>query len=64
MAKRETWSEEKKRVQVMSEADFTKLCRERHAKYEARVKNSEDSIPFWEYYSEQCSDYGRTPSFN
>jgi hypothetical protein len=53
------YEQEKTRIKNMSEKDFTDWCRSNWEKYQKRIEHSDDSIPFNEWYSEQCSTYGR-----
>jgi len=42
----------------MPEKEFEIEMRKRWNKYQKNV-HPDDSIPFWEYYSEMCASYGR-----
>lgn len=63
MSKRETFEQEKKRVQAMSEREFEAMCRARWEKWQAK-SHQDDCMPFVEYYDEQCATYERTPKYN
>ena len=55
----ESWKNEKDRIRNMSEKEFDIYARNAWNKYESKIKNSEDSIPYWEFKSELIDTYGR-----
>ena len=52
------------KFRLMPEKEFEIYARERWEKYQKRIKHNDDSIPFWEFYSELCDSYGRKPKYN
>lgn len=58
----EFWKNEKDRIKNMSEKEFDIYARNSWNKWQSKITNSEDSIPYWEFKSELINTYGRKQS--
>ena len=51
----------KDEISNLPEAEFEKFIRLKWNKWNSSVENSEDCIPYWEFYTEECEYYKRKP---
>jgi len=59
-----SYEKERDIIKNISEKEFDIYARNSWNKYESKVKNSEDSIPYWEFKSELIDRYGRKQNEN
>jgi hypothetical protein len=51
----------KEEITNLPESEFEKLTRAKWNKWNTSVEDSDDCIPYWEYYCEECDYYKRKP---
>ena len=60
MATRETWQEQKARVQKMTDEEFEKFARKEWKSHQDNIEHVEDSVPYTEFFDSMVANYGRT----
>jgi hypothetical protein len=48
-------------ISKLPEAEFEKITRAAWNKHNSSIYDSDDYIPYWEFYTEQCAWYKRKP---